>query len=68
LPLYLDKWPKLTREKDIDFFIEAYRDEATLKRSMSLESITGRESMRSVNRTNADRFHTDLKSRISRGF
>ncbi len=62
LPLYLDKWPKLTSDKDIDFFIEAYRNESILKRSMSLESMTGSESTRSVNRTNADRFHTDLKS------
>ncbi|MGY3176197.1 hypothetical protein ACVWYU_005626 [Pseudomonas sp. TE12234] len=68
LPLYLDKWPKLTREQDIDFFIDAYRNEVTLKRSMALDSVTGNESMRSVNRTNADRFHTDLKSRIIRGF
>ena len=68
LPLYLDKWPKLTSDKDIDFFIEAYRNESILKRSMSLESMTGSESTRSVNRTNADRFHTDLKSRIIRGF
>ncbi|NWL23714.1 toll/interleukin-1 receptor domain-containing protein [Pseudomonas umsongensis] len=68
LPLYLDKWPKLSSEKDIEFFIDAYRNESTLKRSMSLESVTGSESVRSVNRTNADRFHTDLKSRIIRGF
>ncbi|WP_448106123.1 toll/interleukin-1 receptor domain-containing protein [Pseudomonas azerbaijanoccidentalis] len=68
LPLYLDKWPKLSSERDIEFFIDAYRNESTLKRSMSLESVTGSESTRSVNRTNADRFHTDLKSRIIRGF
>lgn len=68
LPLYLDKWPKLSSEKDIEFFIDAYRNEATVKRSMSLDSITGSESVRSTNRTNADRFHTDLKSRIVRGF
>ncbi|MBV7478107.1 toll/interleukin-1 receptor domain-containing protein [Pseudomonas sp. PDM31] len=68
LPLYLDKWPKLTHEKDIEFFIDAYRSEAILKRSMSLESINGSESMRSANRSNADRFHSDLKSRITRGF
>lgn len=68
LPLYLDKWPKLTSDKDIEFFIDAYRNEVTLKRSMSLESVTGSESTRSVNRTNADRFHSDLKSRINRGF
>ena len=68
LPLYLDKWPKLKNERDIEFFIDAYRNESTLKRSMSLESMTGSESVHSVNRTNADRFHTDLKSRIIRGF
>jgi hypothetical protein len=68
LPLYLDKWPKLTSAKDIDFFIDAYRNEVTLKRSMSFESINGSESVRSTNRSNADRFHSDLKSRISRGF
>jgi hypothetical protein len=68
LPLYLDKWPKLTSDRDIEFFIDAYRNESTVKRSMSLESVTGSESVRSTNRTNADRFHTDLKSRIIRGF
>lgn len=68
LPLYLEKWPKLTNDRDIEFFIDAYRNEATLKRSMSLESVNGSEAVQSVNRTNADRFHTDLKSRILRGF
>ena len=68
LPLYLEKWPKLTSDRDIEFFIDAYRNESMLKRSMSLDSVTGSESVRSVNRTNADRFHTDLKSRIIRGF
>jgi hypothetical protein len=68
LPLYLDKWPKLSSDRDIEFFIDAYRNEATLKRSMSLESVTGSESVRSVNKSNADRFHSDLKSRVTRGF
>jgi hypothetical protein len=68
LPLYLDKWPKLTSDRDIEFFIDAYRNESTIKRSMSLESVNGSEAVRSVNKTNADRFHTDLKSRILRGF
>ena len=67
LPLYLDKWPKLSSAKDLDFFIEAYKTEVNLKRSASLESITGSESTRSYNKTNADRFHTDLKNRIRRG-
>jgi len=68
LPLYLDKWPKLTSDRDIEFFIDAYRNESMLKRSMSLDSVTGSESVRSVNKSNADRFHTDLKTRIIRGF
>ena len=68
LPQYLDKWPKLTSDRDIEFFIDAYRTESTLKRSMSLDSVNGSESVRSVNKSNADRFHTDLKSRITRGF
>jgi hypothetical protein len=67
LPLYLDKWPKLSSAKDLDFFIEAYKTEVTLKRSASLEWITGSASTRSYNKTNADRFHTDLKNRIRRG-
>ncbi|MNG31961.1 hypothetical protein D3C84_1178630 [compost metagenome] len=68
LPLYLDKWPKLTSDRDIEFFIDAYRNESTLKRSMSLDSVNGSESVRSVNKSNADRFHTDLKARVIRGF
>jgi hypothetical protein len=67
LPLYLDKWPKLSSAKDLDFFIEAYKTEVNLKRSASLEWITGSASTRSYNETNADRFHTDLKNRIRRG-
>ena len=67
LPLYLDKWPKLSSAKDLDFFSEAYKTEVNLKRSASLESITGSESTRSYNKTNAARFHTDLKNRIRRG-
>jgi hypothetical protein len=65
LPLYLDKWPKLTREKDIDFFIEAYREEVTLKRSMTLDS--SNESFSVTYKRNADRFHTTEKP-DSRGF
>eukprot|EP01030_Chromulinospumella_sphaerica_P024943 gene24943-25054_t len=45
LPLYLDKWPKLSSERDIEFFIDAYRNELAVKRSMSLESVTGSESV-----------------------
>ena len=68
LPEYLDKWPKMTSAKDIDFFIEAYRSEGTVKRSMTLDSVTGNQSMRSANKANAEMFHAALKSRIRRGF
>lgn len=67
LPLYLDKWPKLSTDKDLEFFIDAYRNETTLKRSITLDSITGNESARSDNKINAERFHDALKSRIRRG-
>ncbi|MFJ2687949.1 toll/interleukin-1 receptor domain-containing protein [Pseudomonas sp. NPDC087342] len=66
LPLYLDKWPKLTSEKDIEFFIDAYRDEVMSKRSMMLDSIS--ESLRSTYKKNADIFHDQLKNRVRRGF
>ncbi|MFC6339007.1 TIR domain-containing protein [Pseudomonas sp. CCM 7891] len=66
LPLYLDKWPKLTSDTDISFFIEAYCDEATTKRSMAPGSVN--ESMRSVYQQNAEFFHNQLKARVRRGY
>ncbi|MBP5957540.1 toll/interleukin-1 receptor domain-containing protein [Pseudomonas anatoliensis] len=66
LPLYLDKWPKLSTESDLDFFIDAYREEVSNKRSMSLESMS--ESVKGTYKRNADMFHEQLKNRIRRGF
>ncbi|MEO6676948.1 MAG: toll/interleukin-1 receptor domain-containing protein [Pseudomonas sp.] len=66
LPLYLDKWPKLKDDQDLDFFIEAYREEVTNKRSMALDSIN--ESLRGTYKKNAEYFHDQLKNRIRRGF
>ncbi|MEB0046416.1 MULTISPECIES: toll/interleukin-1 receptor domain-containing protein [unclassified Pseudomonas] len=66
LPLYLDKWPKLSSEKDIEFFIDAYREEVTNKRSMTLDSVN--ESLRGTYKKNAEHFHDQLKNRIHRGF
>lgn len=66
LPLYLDKWPKLNTESDLDFFIDAYREEVSNKRSMSLESIS--ESVKGSYKRDADMFHEQLKNRIRRGF
>ena len=66
LPLYLDKWPKLSGENDINFFIDAYREELLSKRSMGLESFS--ESVRGTYRRNAELFHDQLKNRIQRGF
>lgn len=68
LPAYLDKWPKLSTPADVDFFIDAYRSEGTIKRSMTLDSVTGNQSTRSANKTNAEMFHEGLKNRIRRGF
>ncbi|MBP5945967.1 MULTISPECIES: toll/interleukin-1 receptor domain-containing protein [unclassified Pseudomonas] len=66
LPLYLDKWPKLSTESDLDFFIDAYREEVSNKRSISLESMS--ESVKGTYKRNADMFHEQLKNRIRRGF
>jgi hypothetical protein len=66
LPLYLDKWPKLSGENDINFFIDAYREELLSKRSMGLESFS--ESVRGTYRRDAELFHDQLKNRIRRGF
>ncbi|MHC8324478.1 toll/interleukin-1 receptor domain-containing protein [Pseudomonas sp. LB1P83] len=66
LPLYLDKWPKLSSDSDLNFFIDAYRDEAVSKRSVILDSIN--ESTRKIYKQNADLFHDQLKNRIRRGY
>ncbi len=67
LPLYLDKWPKLSTDKDLEFFfIDAYREEVATKRSMTLGSIN--ESLYRTYRGNAELFHDQLKNRIRRGF
>lgn len=66
LPLYLDKWPKLSTDRDLDFFIDAYREEVTNKRSVMLDSMS--ESMKGTYKRNAEQFHDQLKGRIRRGF
>ncbi|MHA3738565.1 toll/interleukin-1 receptor domain-containing protein [Pseudomonas sp. Eth.TT006] len=66
LPLYLDKWPKLSTDNDLNFFIDAYREEVTNRRSMALDSIN--ESIKGTYKRNAELFHDQLKSRIRRGF
>ncbi|MHC8302058.1 toll/interleukin-1 receptor domain-containing protein [Pseudomonas sp. ZS1P83] len=66
LPLYLDKWPKLSGDADINFFIDAYREETLSSRTMGLESFS--EAIRSVYKRDADVFHDKLKTRIRRGF
>ncbi|KAE9640098.1 toll/interleukin-1 receptor domain-containing protein [Pseudomonas sp. PB106] len=66
LPFYLDKWPKLSTDSDLNFFIDAYREEVSSKRSMTLDSMS--ESMKGTYKRNAEQFHDQLKSRIRRGF
>lgn len=68
LPAYLDKWPKMTKYTEVDLFIAAYRSEYTSKRSIIYDSLTGNESLRNTNKTNADKFHSDLKAKIHRGY
>ncbi|TFB41743.1 toll/interleukin-1 receptor domain-containing protein [Pseudomonas sp. F01002] len=66
LPLYLDKWPKLSGDTDLDFFIDAYRKEAMSERSLGMESFS--ESIRGTYKRDADLFHDQLKNRILRGY
>lgn len=66
LPLYLDKWPKLSTDSDLNFFIDAYREEVSSKRSIVLDS--SNESFSGTYKRNAEVFHEQLKSRIRRGF
>ncbi|MEO8647054.1 toll/interleukin-1 receptor domain-containing protein [Pseudomonas sp.] len=66
LPLYLDKWPKLSGDTDLDFFIDAYRKEAMSERSLGMESFS--ESIRGTYKRDADLFHDQLKNRIRRGY
>jgi len=66
LPLYLDKWPKLSTNNDLNFFIDAYREEQSSRRSMTLDS--SNESFSGTYKRNADLFHEQLKNRIRRGF
>lgn len=68
LPEYLEKWPKMTRISEIDLFISSYKGEIAVKRSISLESITGNESVYKTNKINADQFHSELKTKILRGY
>jgi hypothetical protein len=68
LPEYLEKWPKMTKSSEIDLFISSYKGEIAVKRSISLESITGNESVHKTNKINADQFHSELKTKILRGY
>lgn len=68
LPEYLDKWPQMTKPIDLELFIQSYKNESIAKRSMGLESFEVNESIRKVNKTNADLFHSELKAKIRRGY
>ncbi|MEB2856293.1 molecular chaperone Tir [Pseudomonas atacamensis] len=66
LPIYLDKWPKLSTASDLDFFIDAYRDEVSNQRSITLDSFS--DSVKGAYKRDAEMFHEQLKNRIRRGF
>ncbi|KTB79740.1 toll/interleukin-1 receptor domain-containing protein [Pseudomonas syringae] len=68
LPQYLEKWPKMTKDTDIDLFISSYKTELILERSLGFESIAGSGSMRSTEKGNAEKFHAELKQKIRRGY
>nr|WP_318384782.1 toll/interleukin-1 receptor domain-containing protein [uncultured Enterobacter sp.] len=68
LPEYLSKWPQMTKPAEIEMFIQSYKNETSGKRKITLESINGSEAMRSLDKINAETFHTDLKQKIRRGY
>ncbi|MBV4539391.1 molecular chaperone Tir [Pseudomonas urmiensis] len=64
LPEHLGKWPVMRSREHIELFVRAYHDERTFERAMSLPPVR----LHSVDRSNADFFHADLKAKIRRGF
>ena len=72
LPDYLDKWPIMKKDSDLDLFIDAYTiDRATFasKRSVSMEGFESMESTTGATLTkgSADSFHSALKRKIRLG-
>ncbi len=64
LPCYQTKWPRMHEREHIELFVRAYHDEGTFARAL----VTEHPERHAINRTNADFFHADLKTKIRRGF
>ncbi|WP_249678136.1 toll/interleukin-1 receptor domain-containing protein [Pseudomonas abieticivorans] len=67
LPLYLEKWPKMSNTLELDLFIEEYRRESS-KRSIGMESMERATAGSAKGVGSADQFHKTLKERIRRGY
>lgn len=63
-PDYLAELPSMHQANDLDLFVSAYRLEHTLGRALHLST----QAVPASNRSNAERFQTDLKARIGRGY
>lgn len=62
LPEYLQKWPVLANERDIDIFADAYRKDVV--RTISTESLDSVLGSVTSKKSSADEFHRNLKNRI----
>lgn len=67
LPEYLDKWPKLTQMRDLEFFISEYKRDSLNSRA-ALESFELNKSQFSRDKGKADAFHKALKERVLAGY
>ena len=64
LPDYLRKWPIMSREPHLDLFIKAYKAEQVGSSIRRLREALGA----GTGELTADRFHTELKQSIRRGY
>lgn len=64
LPEYLNKWPQMTTNDDLSFFIQCYKSEKSNNRS-----IIGTEHFSTKSyTTSADEFHNNLKNMIKKRY
>jgi hypothetical protein len=64
LPEYLDMWPQMSNNQHLALFISEYKNE----RSMATNDRSIFESTGSVGTKSASDFHSNLKSKIRRGY
>jgi hypothetical protein len=68
LPLYLEKWPKMSSAPELELFVEEYRRETSTRSILGLESLDRSTASNRPARQSADHFHKALKQRIQRGY